>query len=64
MTYELIKKQMESNSDGKSLGVLSTIVAGGCAGVTNWLIGMPADVLKSRLQTGKELFFFFLLIFV
>ena len=30
-----------------------SILAGGCAGIMNWIIGMPADVLKSRLQTGK-----------
>lgn len=29
-----------------------TIFAGGMAGIANWLVGMPADVLKSRLQTG------------
>lgn len=33
---------------------MNTIFAGGMAGIVNWLIAMPADVLKSRLQIGKE----------
>ncbi|XP_012275088.1 mitochondrial carnitine/acylcarnitine carrier protein [Orussus abietinus] len=28
------------------------LVAGGCAGIMNWVVGMPADVMKSRLQTA------------
>lgn len=32
--------------------MLTTIFAGGMAGISNWVIGMPPDVLKSRLQTG------------
>lgn len=29
-----------------------TMCAGGTAGITFWLVGMPADVLKSRVQTA------------
>uniref|UniRef100_A0A1B0D011 Congested-like trachea protein n=2 Tax=Phlebotomus papatasi TaxID=29031 RepID=A0A1B0D011_PHLPP len=36
------------------IGLLGTIFAGGMAGIANWAIGMPADVLKSRLQTAPE----------
>ncbi|CAD6996903.1 unnamed protein product [Ceratitis capitata] len=32
--------------------VLSAIVSGGMAGIAYWVVGMPPDVLKSRLQTA------------
>lgn len=51
-TYEYLQRVMKSENGNLSL--LSTITAGGCAGIANWLVGMPADVLKSRLQTGKR----------
>lgn len=51
MTYEGLQRLM-TPEDGK-LSLLSTILAGGFAGIANWVIGMPPDVLKSRLQTGK-----------
>lgn len=53
LTYEYMKKEMAvrlGNEGG--MGLLGTIIAGGMAGIANWAIGMPADVLKSRLQTG------------
>ena len=34
------------------LSVGRTLLAGGVAGVADWLVAMPVDVLKSRLQTG------------
>lgn len=49
-TYEVIQRALKKE-DG-SLSLMSTITAGGCAGITNWIVGMPPDVLKSRLQTG------------
>jgi solute carrier family 25 carnitine/acylcarnitine transporter 20/29 len=53
-TYELlVRYQKKNNSDG----LMNTIFAGGMAGILNWLIAMPADVLKSRLQTGLFLIF-------
>lgn len=36
----------------KDLSALRTLFAGGMAGVFNWLVAIPPDVLKSRLQTG------------
>lgn len=39
---------------GEAVGVLLTIFAGGMAGITHWIVGMPADVLKSRLQIAPE----------
>ncbi|XP_012247705.1 congested-like trachea protein isoform X1 [Bombus impatiens] len=52
MTYECLKKWM-SSEDGKT-GILQTIVAGGFAGIANWIVGMPPDVLKSRLQSAPD----------
>lgn len=54
LAYEYVKAFAAENigTEG-SRGLIGTIFAGGSAGVANWLVGMPADVLKSRLQTGK-----------
>lgn len=59
LTYEFIKKKVaESVPEGEKLTptreFLGTIFAGGMAGVANWSVGMPQDVLKSRLQTAPE----------
>jgi len=56
MTYEYLKNQFIS--EGGNLGLLSTIAAGGFAGIANWLVGMPPDILKSRLQTGIYTYFY------
>lgn len=50
MTYECLKNWM--TPEGGKLGIGATIVAGGFAGIANWIVGMPPDVLKSRLQSG------------
>ncbi|XP_012277169.1 mitochondrial carnitine/acylcarnitine carrier protein [Orussus abietinus] len=52
MTYECLQRAM--TPEGGKLGLLSTITAGGLAGIANWIVGMPPDVLKSRLQTAPE----------
>ncbi|CAD6235693.1 GSCOCG00007975001-RA-CDS [Cotesia congregata] len=52
MTYDLIQRLLAQ--DDKKLSLLSTIFAGGCAGIANWIVGMPPDVVKSRLQTAPE----------
>ncbi|XP_026756082.1 congested-like trachea protein [Galleria mellonella] len=54
MTYEWLVKVLTPEDATTKLKFLSTIVAGGFAGIANWLVGMPADVLKSRLQTAPE----------
>lgn len=50
-TYELLVRYQKNNN---SEGLINTIFAGGMAGILNWLIAMPADVLKSRLQIAPE----------
>jgi hypothetical protein len=34
------------------LSALKTLFAGGMAGIANWVVAIPPDVLKSRFQTG------------
>ena len=41
-----------TNAD--ELNAFRTFIAGGCAGIFNWVIAIPADVLKSRYQTAPE----------
>lgn len=50
LTYEYLKEQL--TPEGGKLSLPATITAGGFAGIANWLVGMPPDILKSRLQTG------------
>uniref|UniRef100_A0A1B6LK75 Mitochondrial carnitine/acylcarnitine carrier protein n=1 Tax=Graphocephala atropunctata TaxID=36148 RepID=A0A1B6LK75_9HEMI len=53
MTYEWIQELLRPEG-ATEVSMLSTIFAGGMAGICNWLVGIPADVLKSRLQTAPE----------
>ncbi|XP_050526998.1 congested-like trachea protein isoform X1 [Daktulosphaira vitifoliae] len=53
MTYELLVNYQKEKS-GNNINMLNTIFAGGMAGILNWLVAMPPDVLKSRLQTAPE----------
>lgn len=52
MTYEALQRWMIP--EGGKLSLLSTILAGGLAGIANWVVGIPPDVLKSRLQAAPE----------
>lgn len=50
-SYEFLQGAL--TPEGKSRSDLSptrTLVAGGLAGIANWSVAIPADVLKSRLQ--------------
>lgn len=51
MTYEILKKAF-APADGSSLTPMRTMTAGGLTGVINWVFMLPADVIKSRIQTG------------
>lgn len=53
-TYEYLKKLFAGDSKTENLNPLTTLVAGGLAGIANWSICIPPDVLKSRLQTAPE----------
>lgn len=52
MTYDLLKKAF-APADGSALTPIRTLLAGGLTGVINWVFMLPADVIKSRIQTGK-----------
>ncbi|CAB1315366.1 unnamed protein product [Coregonus sp. 'balchen'] len=55
MTYEWLKHLL--TPEGKSpneLSVPSVLFAGGMAGIFNWAVAIPLDVLKSRFQTAPE----------
>lgn len=54
-SYEWLKKTL--TPEGKTAADMSvgrTILAGGTAGILNWMVAIPPDVLKSRLQTAPE----------
>lgn len=51
MTYEILKKAF-APVDGSSLTPIRTMTAGGLTGIINWVFMLPADVVKSRIQTG------------
>ncbi|KAM7539966.1 hypothetical protein Aperf_G00000020875 [Anoplocephala perfoliata] len=54
LSYEWIKEIFKRQNASKSdLNVLQTLFSGGMAGVFNWLVAIPPDVLKSRLQTAS-----------
>lgn len=53
-TYEYLKKLFSGRSSDKTLSPVATLTAGGFAGIANWSVCIPADVLKSRLQTAPE----------
>lgn len=52
MTYDVLKKVF-TPADGSSLTTIRTLTAGGLTGIINWIFMLPADVLKSRIQTGS-----------
>ncbi|XP_015931003.1 mitochondrial carnitine/acylcarnitine carrier protein [Parasteatoda tepidariorum] len=55
MSYEWLQRVMTPAGKSRSdLSVGRTLLAGGCAGICNWAVAIPADVLKSRLQTAPE----------
>ena len=47
-TYEVFKRNYLG---GSTLGILA---AGGFAGIANWIVAIPADVVKSRLQASTN----------
>jgi len=49
--YEAFKRGL-SQKDSNKLNPLAVIFAGGMAGIANWSVAIPADVIKSRLQTA------------
>lgn len=52
-SYELIQRWM-SGPERCELSVGKTLFAGGVAGICNWVVAIPVDVVKSRLQAAPE----------
>uniref|UniRef100_A0A8C5HLX0 Mitochondrial carnitine/acylcarnitine carrier protein-like n=1 Tax=Gouania willdenowi TaxID=441366 RepID=A0A8C5HLX0_GOUWI len=55
LTYESLKVLL--TPEGQSVSQLSTpkiLLAGGMAGILNWTIALPPDVLKSNFQTAAD----------
>lgn len=53
MTYEYFQRiLMPEGGTRQDLSPLRTLFAGGMAGVVNWMVAIPPDVLKSRQQTA------------
>lgn len=52
-TYEMLRRTWTTGRDASDdLQVCRTLLAGGTAGLVSWMVAMPADVLKSRLQAA------------
>ena len=45
-------KNLSRREDG-SYSMLGLLNAGGCGGIVNWIICMPADVIKTRIQNAS-----------
>ena len=48
-----IKVYLKINFVRTQLSIWSTLFAGGMAGICNWLVAIPMDVVKSRLQVRR-----------
>lgn len=52
-TYEFLQRLLVPEGGSRTdLSIGRTILAGGTAGILNWMVAIPPDVLKSRLQTA------------
>jgi solute carrier family 25 carnitine/acylcarnitine transporter 20/29 len=52
-TYEYLKVQFTPKGE-KRPDMAGTLMAGGVAGIMNWVAALPIDVLKTRLQVAPE----------
>ena len=52
-TYELLKKKF-THEGATGPTVFGTLMAGGLAGWANWMLCLPFDTLKTRLQVAPE----------
>lgn len=54
MTYQYIKQNNTSLFTANQNQTFITFMAGGIAGIAFWIVAIPADVIKSRIQTAPE----------
>ncbi|XP_028141418.2 mitochondrial carnitine/acylcarnitine carrier protein-like [Diabrotica virgifera virgifera] len=52
LTYDLIRRQI--NKESPELDIIGTMCAGGFAAIFCWLLAMPIDVVKSKIQISLE----------
>ena len=52
-TYEGVKRAAGSSGPSKNSS-FTVLLAGGLAGVVNWIIALPFDVLKTRIQQSQS----------
>ena len=54
-SYEVIMRMLVPDGRSQSeFSIMRTILAGGMAGIFQWSIALPVDVLKTRLQSAPE----------
>lgn len=55
-TYELLKQRLVHQEDGSVTYtyMARVMAAGGLAGIASWLVSLPSDVLKSRVQAARK----------
>lgn len=49
-SYEWFKRLMRDHESGETISWIKVLCAGGLAGITSWMVSLPSDVIKSRLQ--------------
>ncbi|KAH8269877.1 hypothetical protein KR026_001534, partial [Drosophila bipectinata] len=54
LSYEALTSEYMRRYNRPNVDLFPAILAGGMAGIFYWIGGMPADVLKSRLQSAPE----------
>lgn len=55
MTYEYFQRILMPEGGSRSdLSPIRTLFAGGMAGILNWVVAIPSDVLKSKQQTAPH----------
>jgi solute carrier family 25 (mitochondrial carnitine/acylcarnitine transporter), member 20/29 len=58
-TYEGMKNRLTkmyrvNESDSNKIPILAILLSGGFAGMANWTVATPADVIKTRIQAGSS----------
>ena len=53
-TYEFIKRLSCKLEGREKASIIGTLLAGGSAGIANWVVAIPIDAVKSRLQTAPN----------
>ncbi|KRG03055.1 congested-like trachea protein isoform X2 [Drosophila mojavensis] len=54
LSYEIMTDEYKRRFNRPNVDLIPAIIAGGMAGIFYWIGGMPADVLKSRLQSAPD----------